>query len=117
MKLNSTIYNKLLLQASEAKEQGAVKLANGILESLETSSQDTNVKYSYGELQDDIYNDLWKTAIKILAFYNIESVNAESLNKTIIACVNQISDEIENTLSVQDVVKGPFEPLLPGEEE
>lgn len=115
-KLNETIYNKLLLQAEEAKEQGMTKLASGILEAIGSFPAEEFEEYSYNDLKDDVHKDLWKIASKIMYYYNLESVDADKLDKSLVSWANKITDDLENTLDVTDVV-GPFEPNVIGEEE
>ena len=117
MKLNSTIYNKLLLQAKEAEEQGLTKLANNILNAIGDSPQKEEEKYSYSELQEDIYNDLWKSAARIMAYYDLNSVQIEKLNETIHICAVNLTNELEITLGVDEIIAGPFEPKTFGENE
>lgn len=116
MKLNATMYNKLLIQAQEAKEQGLTKLASGVLEAIGPHPRDEDLSYSYNELEQDIYNDLWKSAVKMMAYYDLNSAQIEKLGQTIAFCTDTIVDELGRTLEVQDIVKGPFEPNIPGED-
>ena len=51
-KLNSTIYNKLLLQAEEAKDLEMKKLASGILEAIGSFSSDEQEEFSYEDLKE-----------------------------------------------------------------
>ena len=44
-KLNEVIYNKLLLQANEAKAQGMERLATGVLNSLGAVPEDEEAHY------------------------------------------------------------------------
>lgn len=116
MKLNKTVYHKLLLQAREAQEQGLNKLATGVLEAIGPHPEEDVKEYSYATLQQDLYNDFWKSAAKVVAYYDLDSVKAEKLNEIITACAEHFTSELEHTLEVEDVVKGPFEPQIPGED-
>lgn len=116
MKLNSILHKKLLLQAQEAKIQGLNKLASGILESIGSEPQNEDIGYSYEQLQEHIHQDLWKAAAKILAYYDVKSVNVENLDKTILTCADDLTNEIEKTLDLDMIVRGPFEPKVPGED-
>lgn len=117
MKLNSTIYNKLLLQATEAKAQGFEKLAAGVLDAIGPHPKDEDSSYSYEELENDIYKDLWKSAVKMMSYYDLNSAQIEKLGETIAFCADTVVGEMEKTLGVDSVVKGPFEPSVPGESE
>jgi len=114
-KLDTVIYNKLLLQAEEANDQGMVKLANSITEAVGPESKENNEQYSYASLQDDIHTDIWKIAAKLIAYYNPDSVDALKVNEDIITLAEKMTNELELTLGVEKVVRGPFEPSLPGE--
>jgi hypothetical protein len=116
MKLNKVIYNKLLLQAEEAREQGMIKLANVILNSIGSYPSDEPEKYSYLQLQEEIHNDMWKVATKLISYYDIKSSDVSKLDETLSSWASQLIDDLEITLNVDKVVKGPNEPLLPGED-
>ena len=115
MKLSSIIYNKLLLQAEEAKEHEMTKLASAIEEAIGEMPSDDKKEYTYNKLQDDIYNDLWKVATKIIAYYDVNSADVSKIDKVLDVYAEKMIDELETTLGVEEVVKGPFEPKVPGE--
>ena len=69
MKLNETIYRKLIAQAEEAREQGLTKLADSIFEAIGSEEEPMPIEYSYTKLQDDIHLDLWKLATRIALYY------------------------------------------------
>lgn len=114
-KLNTVIYNKLLAQAEEAKEQGMIKLANSILETIGALSTDEPQEYSYTQLTNDIHSDMWKAASRLMIYYAVDSVDAEKINQSIVVWAGRMVSDLENTLGVDAVVKGPLEPLVPGE--
>lgn len=116
LKLNTTIYNKLLAQAEEAKEQGMVKLADGILEAIGSFPADEAQEYTYVQLNDDIHRDMWKIASKLMVYYDVTSADAEKIDRTIISWAAQVVSDLERTLGVDSVVKGPLEPPVPGED-
>lgn len=116
MKLNKTIYNKLLLQAREAQEQGLTKLANGVLDAIGAHPEDESKEYYYVDVKESIYRDLWKSAAKLMVYYDLDSVQIEKLGETISFCADTVVMELERTLNVEDVVKGPLEPSIPGED-
>ena len=47
--------------------------------------------------------------------YIIEDIEVEKLDKTIISWAAKMTDDLEETLGVDSIIKGPFESLLPGE--
>lgn len=115
-KLNSVIYNKLLAQAEEAKAQGLTKLASGILEAIGPYPNDESSEYTYSELKEDINRDMWKMATRLMHYYDIESLDAEKLNETMIAVASKMLEELERTMNVDSVIVGPLEPKVPGED-
>ena len=114
--LKSTIYNKLLLQAEEAKELGLTKLADGITNSIGAYSDDTPKEYSYSQLEKDVYSDLWKVATKIIDYHDLQSVQAEKLDEMIEVLADQVLTELRKVLTVDNVIKSINEPKIPGEE-
>lgn len=114
-KLNEIVYRRLLLQAEEAKERGLHKLANGVLNSLGPMPEDEEVKYSYGELQDDIYKGMWKLAMHVIKYHDVDSVDAERMNEALETLASQLIDNLEEALAVDSV--GPLDPKVPGESE
>ncbi len=116
-KLDPIIYNKLLLQAEEARDQGMVKLADAITEAIGSMSNNKQEGQTYSSLQEDIHRDLWKIATKLIGFYGLDSVDALKVDTAVASWMTKTIDEIENTLEVGEVVKGPLEPKLPGETE
>lgn len=114
-KLNSVVYNKLLLQAEEAKEQNMKKLASGILGSLSAQPEDENVSYSVSNMNDDVYTGLWKLATCVMKYYDVESVNAEKVNEVIESLAGKFISEMEDSIRVDSGDVGPLEPKLPGQ--
>ena len=116
LKLNVTIYNKLLAQAEEAKEQGMIKLADGILEAIGSFPAEEIQEYTYTQLNDDIHRDMWKIASKLMVYYDVTSADAEKVDQTIVSWASKLVFDLETTLGVDSVVKGPLEPPVPGED-
>lgn len=114
-KVNSVIYYKLLLQAEEAKDRNLTKLANGIVKAIGSMPEEEKVNYSYSELQDDLYDGLWKLAANIIKYYDLNSVDAEKLDKTLESLANKVINEVEKTLDI-DLVIGPYEVKVPGQD-
>lgn|SRR5574339_257878 len=114
-KLNSVVYHKLLLQAEEAKEQKLTKLASGIMNALGPYPEDETVEYAYGQLNEDVHQEMWKLATHVIQYYGIESVDAQKLDEVLESLANKFVNELESSLGVESVVKGPFEPKVPGE--
>lgn len=116
LKLNATIYNKLLAQAEEAKEQGMVKLAEGILEAIGSFPADEAQEYSYNQLSDDIHRDMWKIASRLMVYYDVTSADVTKVDQTIVSWASRVVADLESTLGVDSVIKGPLEPPVPGED-
>jgi hypothetical protein len=114
-KLNKIVYNKLLLQADEAKEQGMKKLAQGILGALTAYPKDEHGSYASVELNDDIYRGLWALSTNVISYYDLESVDAEKVNEIIEIFAEKFISELETSLGVTEGTVGPLEPKLPGE--
>jgi hypothetical protein len=116
-KLNPVVYQKLLLQAEEAKDRKMIKLANGILSSLTPTPEDEQLSYDYDQLQDDVYQDLWKAATCILKYYDVKSADAEKIHEALEAVASKLIEEVEHSLSVKHTQVGPLEPKVPGQSE
>lgn len=104
-----------MAQAEEAKDRGLVKLAEDITDAIGTEPASELVHYSYGELQDDVRKDLWKLATRLIAYYDVGSVDAEKMQQTILYAASKIVDDLEVSLGVDSVVVGPLEQSVPGE--
>ena len=115
-KLNSTIYDKLILQANEAKEQGLTKIAAGILGAVGSVPEDEQVSYAYDELKEDLYEGMWKSAANVLKYYDLNSVDAGKLSDTLESLAERFLDEVEKTLDIGDNQVGPLEEKVPGQE-
>lgn len=115
-KINTTLYRKLAAQAEEAKAQGMVKLAERITHAIEPNSHSDEEEYSYNQLKDDACLEVWNLAAHVMRYYNLESVNAEKLEETILISASNMISEIENTLGVDSSKPGSLEPKVPGED-
>ncbi len=111
--LNEVLKNKLLLQAEEAQEQGMTKLGQAIVNAVDQSSIDE--KYSYSQMSDEIHSDLWKVAARLMKYYNLYSVNAEQIDKVVLAWSNKLVEDLELSLGVDEVIGSSTDVKLPGE--
>lgn len=114
-KLNSVIYNKLLLQAEEAKEIGMTKLASGILGSLGPLPEDEQVIYNFNELKNDVYHGLWKLATCVIKYHDVESLDAEKVNEVLKSLSSKMIEEIEQSIGIEDTQVGPLEDKVIGQ--
>jgi hypothetical protein len=112
-KFNEVIFNKLLIQAEEAKDQGMIKLANGILSNL-GEPEENKEYYSSTQLREDVYNSLWAAASSVIKYYDVESVDAGKVNDILEEMTDSIVDGIKNSIGIDSSI-GPLEPKLPGE--
>jgi hypothetical protein len=114
-KVNSVIYNKLLLQAQEARNQKLNKLAAGIMNAIGPMPEDEVVSYSYQQLQNDVYEGMWKLATHVIKYYDVESADASKLHDSLETLAEKFVEELQRTLNTENIIAGPLEPILPGE--
>jgi hypothetical protein len=117
VKINPIIYKKLVAQAEEAKNQQMVKLANGILSAVGPDPDEERLPYSYSQLKDDLYNDMWKVATRLINYHDLKSIDAEKLHSELESCAGAILDELESALGLSNVIKTAMEPELFGEDD
>lgn len=113
-KLNKVLYNKLLLQAEEAKERDMKKLASCILESIGSYPNEESFNYSFSELSEDVEKDMWKAAAKVMVYHDLNSVQVEKIEQILNKFAESLIDEVEKALKVNDNI-GKLEAKLPGE--
>ena len=83
-KIGTVLYNKLLLQAQEAQDQGLTVLSEGILEAIGPQPDDSKDASTHVQLKEEIHRDLWKIASKLFVFYDLASVDALTVDRDII---------------------------------
>lgn len=110
-KLNPVVYHKLLLQSQEAKVQGMTKLASGIVGAVGPIAEDEEIKYSYQQLQDELYDGMWKLATHVLKYYDVKSADAGSLHHRLESLADQFLNELEADLNldIDDIGDGPLD--------
>jgi hypothetical protein len=113
-KLNKEIYNKLLLEVAEAKDQGLVKLANGVAQSLPSEVRNEGEVVSEDKLETEVYNYFWNIAMSVVDYHDLKQLDTLQLNSHIEKMASQTINDLRKILQVQEVV-GPNEPGLPGE--
>ena len=114
-KLNSIIYNKLLLQAEEAKEVGMHKLASGLMSTLGHMPEEDSVQYNYDQLEDDVYQGLWRAAACVLKYHDLKSADATKVHEVLENLSSKLIKEVEQSLSVNNTQVGPLENKVPGQ--
>jgi hypothetical protein len=115
-KLNNTIYQKLLLQAEEARDNEMTKLASGIFNSIGPLPEEERVSYNFNELQDDIYQGLWKMATCVIKYHDSQSADVEKIHEALESVASKLIEEVERALNVKVNSIGPLEDKLVGEE-
>lgn len=117
-KLNKVAYDRLVIQAEEAKELGLDKLAEGVLSSIGSTSRDDGEHevYSSVQLDKDVYNTLWKIAVNVLYYHDSKNVDISKVDETVSRLASVVLSEIESSLDLSNKVGG-LEPKLPGEKE
>jgi hypothetical protein len=114
-KVNPIIYERLLIQAKEAKDQGLIKLAEGVLNAIGPLPEDEVVSYDISSLNEDVYEGMWKLATHVFKYHDITSANVEKIHETIEALANKFIEDLETSVGVSNSAVGPLEPELPGE--
>lgn len=114
--LKSSVYHRLLLQAQEARDQGMHKLAAGILNSIGPTSDDETSTYSYSQMQDDVYEGLWKLANHVIKHYDVDMVDAERLDQVLETLAYKLVNEVEEVLPLEEnTSNSPLDLKVPGE--
>lgn len=109
-KLNSVVYHKLLLQAQEAKLQKLTKLSNAVLAAVGPVPEDENVSYQYAELQEEVYQGLWKLATNVIKYYDVNSVDVSKVHTQLEALANRFIEEVEKSIDMETQKKDRQKP-------
>jgi len=115
-KISETMYNRLLAQGEEAKELDNKELASHIFKAIGATYRDDEEKFEYSidELETNVKQSLWNSAIEIANYYDLKKVGVEELDEVI----NLLSENVLNTLKAKMKVSsvfGPNEPKVPGQ--
>jgi hypothetical protein len=108
---------RLLAQAEEANFHGLEKVAMKLNHQVNSTPirQDTEeYSYSRGELYSDVEDLLWRAAVRTQDYFG-KTADAGEIGEII----ESLADELISTLRTKiggDVVIGPHEPLVPGEQ-
>lgn len=113
-KLNSTVYQKLFLQAEEAKDRNMTKLASAIFGAIGPVPEDEHNNYNFNELQDDVYQGLWKLAMCVAKYHDLQSVDAEKVHLVLESLSSDLIEDVERSLHVDNTTVGPLETKVPG---
>lgn len=112
-KVNEILHRKLLATGEEAREFGLNKLANNIFETIGSFSEKAD-QYDIEMLKENVVKHLWKASAEIMAYYDLESVDAEKLDKYLEEISEEFISEIKKTLNIDSTI-GPLEPKLLGQ--
>lgn len=116
IKLNSVIYNKLILQAEEAKNQGLEKLADNVISSMDSFPREDGeiVTISNNELSSEIDKKLWSIAMDYIKYHDLQSVDIQKVAEFVKEMSEKIGSTINSTLQINSNI-GPLEPKLAGQ--
>jgi hypothetical protein len=114
-KVNPVVYNKLLAQMEEAKERKMTKLASRIGGAIGSYPAEEAEEYPFTKLEEDIHQDLWKSAARLIAYYDLESVDAEKVDQAVVRLAEKVVSELEDALGADGILVGALEPKVPGE--
>ena len=114
-KLNSVVYQKIVLQAQEAKLREMRKLASAVLNGLGPNPAEDKIVYSARDLKEDIYQGLWKLAFNVIGYHDLDSADIEKLDKAVAYAVDNFVKVIEHAMDVESKI-GPNELKLISQE-
>lgn len=100
-KISETLYNKLYIQAQTAKEVGLVSLGNAIDETIGAFPEESPKEYSYDQLSEDVYKEIWKVTASISEYHNVESLDIGKLDPYIQEITIRVMDAIEDKLNLK----------------
>lgn len=113
-KIGKVIYKKLLAQAEEAEVRDLHKISTAIKNSIGPIPEEEIEVYSKKELEDDLYNDLWKVATNIIKYYDVQSIDAEKLSAALDNVAEIMLEEVKASINIEEDF-GASEPKLIGE--
>jgi hypothetical protein len=113
-KLGKIAYNKILLQAEEARDLGFDKLSNDVFASIGSIARDEQIVYNEKDLRDDVSKSIWKIAMDVIAYHDLKSIDIQQMDEVINELSDHIVANIENGLGVLGKI-GALEEKLPGE--
>ena len=116
-KLNTVIYNKIILQAEQARELGMEKLSEAIFSTIGAVSKDDSEidDYSLAKLEDDVSKLLWKISYRIMDYYNLESVDVKKVEASVDDLTLLIMDELKYAMNIEKTISKK-EPRVMGQE-
>lgn len=116
IKLSEVIYNKIIAQTEEAELLGFHDLANDLSHAVKGANIVTDDDYSYSrkELDSDIRKNIWKSALAVIGYHNMSSVDLGKLSEIIDEVSDKVSNAIETSLNVENNI-GPKD-KIPGVE-
>lgn len=112
IKISTTLYKKLIIQAQEAKIQGLHKLADNIHSSI--APDDEVIEYPHAKLEEDIQKELWKLSLLVMKYYDLTNIDALKMDDLIHQMSEEFLEKLEGDLKVNK--KHSLEPKTIGEE-
>lgn len=106
----------MALQAMEAEDNGMVKLAETVKHVLRDSVFGDHIEvYSYSELKDDVKKSLWKTAMHVMQYHDIDSLDIQKFDEKMETLAEKYVKDIETAIGKKESDIGPHEPSVPGQ--
>src|SRR5580658_2582879 len=99
-KLTKHAYNRLMLQAEEAKELGMKNLAGAVFDAIGAIPCEDTIVYGEEDLQADAYRALWKVAADIVAYHNAKSADIIVIDRIVNNMAHTVVTAIETELGV-----------------
>lgn len=117
IKLGKVLYERILAQASEAKELNLTELSDGVLSALGPVAREDSedVFISQAELEKEIYKQLWKIAFDIMAYHDAKKVDIQKIGSNLESFSKDLVQSIENSIGKQGEI-GKMEPKIPGQD-
>jgi len=113
--LKSKTRDIIVMQATEAKILGFNRLGEAVLNSVgAVPREEGNFLYSEAQLQQQTYEKLWKVAMEVIAYHDIDNVDIQQVDDMVVKLTNAVVAKVEASLGVEGKI-GPLEPAVPGQ--
>jgi hypothetical protein len=107
----------MVMQANEAKELGFEKLGDVVLNAVGPITREENElqSYAYTELEEDTYKKLWKIAMEVISYHDVEFPDIQNIDDAVSELVDTVIAQVEESIGAKDKL-GKFEPKVPGQQ-
>lgn len=109
MKINEVLANKIQLQIDEAKDHDFTKLAKTVEVALTDSSAQPK---SLESLKQAMYEGIWKCALDVLGYHDLESIDIQKMDETITVLADKTLSELERAIDKENAIGPNEEPLI-----